>query len=241
MYLTHNGIVSNDRELFAAIERERYGDVDSEAIAAVLSHAGTLAESPATIAALESVGGSAAIAAMDDRDGTVLLARISGSPLCILETRRLIIWASTAEAIRMAHTAAIGSLGRATIETVGEGVAIVIRGGRAERFTFAPLPVPVHKWVATPSTTGSYTPKSVGPRTRAFAAYSERWEWDDDDVLTVPETPKRAVAEPWQCELCGEPMYDVYDLFDGADDWELCGSCYTAATVDEPRALGANR
>jgi glutamine phosphoribosylpyrophosphate amidotransferase len=239
MYVVHNGIVTNDRELFAAVGREPFGDVDSEAIAAVLSHAGTLAESPETIAALASIGGSAAIAAMDDRDGTVLLARISGSPLCVLETRRMVVWASTERAITFAHTAAIGSLGRARVETIGEGTAIVIRDGRTERFSFTPLPAPVRTYVPTPSTSGSYTPSEGG--TRRLATFSN-WEWSDDDVVTpiVPtvsydDTRRRELGD---CELCGDATADVWDLWDGADDWELCESCYRSLSADMPASLG---
>lgn len=250
MYVVHNGIVTNDSELFATVNRERYGDVDSEAIAAVLSHAGTLAESPETKTALGSIGGSAAIAAMDDRDGTVLLARISGSPLYLLETRRLVIWASTAEAIRFAHTAAIGSLGRSEPEAIGEGTAIVVRDGRAERFTFTPKPAPVRTYVPTPSTTGSYTPRG-GAATRTLATFSERWEWSDDDIVIPAPTAEGTAAvaayddthrrEIGECELCGDLTADVYDLWDGADDWELCESCYRATTADMPRTLGEHR
>jgi hypothetical protein len=246
--VVHNGIVTNDAELFRAVDRERYGDVDSEAIAAVLSHAGTLTESGETRSALESIGGSAAIAAMDERDGTVLLARISGSPLYVLETRRLVMWASTAEALRIAHTAAIGSLGRSKVEEIGEGTAIVIRDGRQSRFTFTPKPAPVRTYVPTPSTSGSYIPSYSAARP---IGYGERWEWSDDDVIVplarlatlapVPRSPEPIGTVLGDCELCGDVCGDVYDLWDGADDWQLCETCYRAASADMPRALGVDR
>lgn len=251
IYVVHNGIVTNDDALFAAVGRERYGQVDSEAIAAALSHAGSLTETPETIAALSSIGGSAAIAAMDERDGTVMLARISGSPLCVLETRRLIVWASTETAVRNAHAAAIGSIGRAKVETIAEGVAIVIRDGRAARFTFTPLPAPVRTYVPTPSTTGSYIPATGNRPTtatgnRPAATFGERWEWSDD-VLTETETvpddkPKPSDRHTWdRCELCDVHSPDVWDYWDGSDVWDLCEDCYRSVTRDEPRALSSGR
>lgn len=246
IYVVHNGIVTNDHELFTAVGRERYGQVDSEAIAAVLSHAGSLTETAETIAALGSIGGSAAIAALDERDGTVLLARISGSPLYVLETRRVIVWASTVDAIVDAHTAAIGSLGRAKVETIGEGVAIVIRDGRAARFTFTPKPAPVRTYVPTPSTTGSYIPAGSTRRTSpARRTFSESWEWADDDVI-VPLTgtagsTSTAAVELDRCELCGNQSPDVWSYWDGADDWDMCEDCWNQVTADEPRYLGRIR
>lgn len=248
MYVVHNGIVTNDDALFAAVGRERYGQVDSEAIAAALSHAGSLTDSPETVAALSSIAGSAAIAALDERDGTVLLARISGSPLHVLETRRLIVWASTAAAVRDAHTAAIGSIGRAKIEDIGEGIAIVIRDGRAARFTFTPMPAPVRTYVPTPSTTGSYLP-ATGNRpavaVRPATTFGERWEWSDD-VLTekVPDTPAPRATDrhTWdRCELCDVHSPDVWDYWDGSDVWDLCEDCYRQVTRDEPRSLSTGR
>lgn len=241
IYVVHNGIVNNDRELFTAVGRERYGQVDSEAIAAVLSHAGSLTGTPETIAALGTIGGSAAIAAMDERDGTVLLARISGSPLCVLETRRIIVWASTVDAVVDAHTAAIGSLGRAKVETIAEGVAIVIRDGRASRFTFTPLPAPVRTYVPTPSTTGSYIP--TGSSRRSFAT---QWEWADDDVIvplagTIAHAGSKPAKELDRCELCGERSADVWSYWDGADDWDMCEECWNQVSMDAPRTLGRIR
>ena len=231
MYVIHNGVVTNDDELFAATGRERYGDVDSEAIAAVLSHAESLVSTdgvPGVRDALGSIGGSAAIAAMDDRDGTVLLARISGSPLCVLETRRLILFASTAGAIVDAHQAAVGSLGRkeGKVEAIQEGTAILIQDGRASRFTFTPKPSPVRTYVPTPSTTGSYIPGVSSYRgnnslSRTLTTFGERWEWEDDKLV---DTTKPTVVDSDRCELCGD-YGKVWTVFDGHDDWELCDTC----------------
>jgi hypothetical protein len=237
MYVIHNGVVTNDDELFASTGRQRYGDVDSEAIAAVLSHAESLVPTdgvPGVRDALGSIGGSAAIAAMDDRDGTVLLARISGSPLCVLETRRLILFASTAAAIVNAHQAAVGSLGRkeGKVETIEEGQAILIQDGRASRFGFAPKPSPVPTYVPTPSTSGSYIPgvSSYHGNThnslsqtlsRTLTTFGERWEWEDDKLV---DTTKPTVVDSDRCELCGD-YGKVWTVFDGHDDWELCDTC----------------
>ncbi len=42
MFVTHNGVIYNDRSVFSLTKRTPYGQVDSEAIAALLSAYGTL-------------------------------------------------------------------------------------------------------------------------------------------------------------------------------------------------------
>lgn len=259
MYVIHNGVITNDRELFTQCDRERFGDVDSEAIAAVLSHTGSLAESDALKTALGTIEGSAAIAAMDERTGEVLLARLSGSPLVILETRRVLIFASTESAVTRAHTAAIGSLGRSRAEVIGEGCAIAIKDGELSRFSFVPAPSPVRTWVPTPATSASYVlgdgsaPKQVTGKYGSGRTFGDRWEWQDDSLVdTGSATPNPSPAPrplgylpaaieslDCDCELCGERTSDPYDYFDGWDDWTLCESCHSFAqeTAREGSAL----
>ena len=90
---THNGTLSNDDALFDLLGSQRIGEVDSEAIFAVLEH-GKLP----TTDALELPEGRAAVAWLDqsDRDNTLHLARLSGSPLAVGQTKRgSFIYAST--------------------------------------------------------------------------------------------------------------------------------------------------
>lgn len=80
---THNGTLSNDDELFDLLNCKRIGQVDSEAIFALLEYGNM----PVTDA-LELPAGRAAVAWLDadDRDNTIHLARMSGSPLAVGQT-----------------------------------------------------------------------------------------------------------------------------------------------------------
>ena len=92
---THNGTLSNDDALFDLLNRQRIAEVDSEAIFALLEH-GNL---PITDA-LELPEGRAAVAWFDqaDRDNTIHLARLAGSPLAVGMTKKgSFIYASTME------------------------------------------------------------------------------------------------------------------------------------------------
>lgn len=210
MFVTHNGVIYNDGAIFRATSRTPYGQVDSEAIAALLAAVGTLDERVGVT--FSDIDGSAAIAAMDERDGTVLLARISGSPLYVLTTRRVAIWASTAKAAENAHKLVIGSLGRARAKALDEGDAIVYREGVASTFTFEPprwlYVAPKASPLPSKETTGSYLPASAG--------------------ATGTTTPYRD-----HCEICGGTLDDPYDLWDDNDYYEVCGPCWDA--YSDPR------
>lgn len=94
---THNGTLDygHDDDLFDLLKCERHGEVDSEAIFALLAHG-----QMATADALELVRGRAAIAWFDSRDKreTLHVARLHGSPLAVGQTRGgSFIYASTME------------------------------------------------------------------------------------------------------------------------------------------------
>lgn len=216
VYLVHNGVLSNEGELFKLAGREPFGQVDSEALAAVLSHAGSF-EGKAVTPALEAVRGSAAIAALDETTGDVLLARIDSSPLYVLKTRRLVVFASTEHAVRVAHERAIGSLGRARPEALDEGTAILVREGKLTRYRFATPPRTFTRW-SDPSQSSELNGATcyLPSREKAF----DGWEgaFEHDGALTP------AVTIGKRCELCEGPgAYPVPDGY-GAT-WNLCEDC----------------
>jgi glucosamine 6-phosphate synthetase-like amidotransferase/phosphosugar isomerase protein len=121
----HNGIITNDEEIFA-----RYGfqhaepgmTVDSEAIFALV------AEADDRRAALEELYGSMATAWLDERTPQALfLARGVGRPLWIGEGAREVLFGSTREALEVA--AAYLGLDLDARE-LPEGAAMRVEGGR---------------------------------------------------------------------------------------------------------------
>lgn len=125
----HNGQIRNDDDLFRVLHAERYGEVDSEAIFALVQ-----AEVPQSVAErLAVLQGSAAIAWLnvDDEgksDRVLHLARVSGSPLWIGQTRKgSTLFGSTRPTI-MAGAAAMNT--RLVFEhQVEEGTYFRIRRG----------------------------------------------------------------------------------------------------------------
>lgn len=134
----HNGQIRNDDELFAALDVERYAEVDSEAAFALL-HA--TQELPQDV--LGQLKGTAALAWMQvDPDGcnpsrTLHLARLSYSPLWLAQTRNgSTLFGSTLRAVRLGAEAMGADL--AFRHEVKEGTYLKVRLGVVGHW----LPVP---------------------------------------------------------------------------------------------------
>lgn len=137
----HNGMVSNDWELFAdAKNYHRQGRVDSEAIFATIARVDdkfTLTD------ALEAPEARMALAWLDDhdtRDEVLHIARGDGSPLVVGQTHAgTLIFASTEKAV-LRGAKAVG-LDLPYLEEVGEGEYFTVFQGRIVNVEkFAPRP-----------------------------------------------------------------------------------------------------
>jgi len=97
--LTHNGHINNDNELFKQLKVRRHGQVDSEAVAALIA----FTAAPIT-EVLPRVQGTAALAWIEQGKGNTLhLARVNSSPLWIGQTSTgSLVYGSTEETIENA-------------------------------------------------------------------------------------------------------------------------------------------
>lgn len=140
-YAIHNGHVSNDQQLFKLSGRERYGQVDSEAVPARLASLGKL---QALSIVMEEIEGGAAIAAVDESNPKDLaLARGYQSPLFVLRTKKIVLFGSTRETVENAYTKHVGALPkRAKIEEVKQGTMLYWKDGTLKRSTFKPYSPP---------------------------------------------------------------------------------------------------
>jgi len=100
-YVTHNGVIVNDDELFSETGLKRYAEVDTEIIPALLSQKGI----DKAHLALQELQGGFAIAACDPVrfPNTLLLAKGSQNPLEYVVFPSAIVWASTRDVIREAY------------------------------------------------------------------------------------------------------------------------------------------
>lgn len=106
-FVTHNGSVSNDDELFKDHEMKRKAVVDSEAIAAIIDKYGL----DASKFSLAKIRGNMAIAAIDPIQfpDKLLLAKGQWMPLEVVEHKDFIVWASTRKAIEDAWGLVLGT------------------------------------------------------------------------------------------------------------------------------------
>jgi glucosamine--fructose-6-phosphate aminotransferase (isomerizing) len=97
-FAVHNGHIANDDLLFREYDLTRLGEVDSEAIPAVISQHGfdNIEE------ALEKLRGGMAIAVADPvkHPDQTILAKGLNSPLIVLNHEHMVVWASTLQTIR---------------------------------------------------------------------------------------------------------------------------------------------
>ena len=161
--LTHNGHISNDAELFKQLGIQRHGQVDSEAVAALLAFAD--GQHPTEV--LPLIRGTAALAWLEqDAPNTLNLARVSSSPLWIAQTKRGdLVYGSTEETVDNASIMLDSPLDYKY--AAQEGEYFKIRNGKiAEYQQFKPAP--------------KYDWRSYSSNYR-----SQDWDkyWDDADEL----------------------------------------------------------
>jgi glucosamine 6-phosphate synthetase-like amidotransferase/phosphosugar isomerase protein len=124
--LVHNGHVFNDDELFKRLNVRRRGQVDSEAIVALLAFgSGSVAD------LLPQIQGGASVAWLDatDRANVLHVARVRTSPLHVAQTERgSFLFASTKHAVE--HSARKVGLKLSFQWDVPEGTYLKIRDGR---------------------------------------------------------------------------------------------------------------
>jgi predicted glutamine amidotransferase len=212
-YAIHNGHVSNDHKLFELAGRDRYGQVDSEAIPARLASLGKL---DALSIVMEEIQGGAAVAAVDENHPQSLaLARGNSSPLFVLRTKKIVLFGSTPKVVEDAYTQHVGALPKkAKIENVAEGTMLLWHSGTLKRVKFTPYNPPV-VW-RMPNITlpwkevfGTATPKELPASTG--------WDTDDEDVIACDSC---GVVVGWQD---AEYRQDADD--DGKMTWQLCPDC----------------
>lgn len=107
--VTHNGVISNDKQVFSKLDCKRFAEVDTECIAASL-HDLTWDDNASISKRMEEIRGSMAIAAVNRTDPfTLLLARGTSSPLYLYENDNVLVWASALEYIQEAWGKVIGT------------------------------------------------------------------------------------------------------------------------------------
>lgn len=134
-FVTHNGHINNDDELFREFDLTRVGQVDSEAIAAMIDKYGL----DKVHLALQELQGGFAIAAIDPvrHPGKLVLAKGPSSPLIFFENGNFIVWASTLNAITEAWGNVFGTPPRTwKFSELDQGQLLYIEEDKMEPLAF---------------------------------------------------------------------------------------------------------
>lgn len=230
VYIVHNGHVMNDWEIFKKAKRDRFGSVDSEAIAALIAKHGIME----THLAMEQISGAAAIGVVDEtRPGLMVLARGSGSPLMFYHNDTIAMFGSTVDSVKKAWDMVYGSAPKDKhIESVKEGTALYI-DNEVTRKNFVP---------------DDYYTYSSGKHS---GYYGNKWtKWDDKELEDEKED-KNAGSRTYiveadgtltemycnhgclslECDICAPEYIDAkaHLLDDNEEICEVCG--YLSHTV----------
>lgn len=132
-YVVHNGHIWSDGDVFRVAPFKRVGEVDSEAIAAVLRMKGW---TDALEDGLDLLDGNMAFAAINrSAPDELILAKGWDSPLYVARSAHLLVWASTIESIRKAWGKVLGTPPK-NIQFLKPGVALVVRTGDVNEVEF---------------------------------------------------------------------------------------------------------
>lgn len=211
-FIVHNGHVNNDIELFKSAERDRFGWVDSEAIAARLSSMDDLARLNEV---MEEIDGDAAVAAVDERDPSKLvLARGRSSPLYVYSGRVIVIFASTKTAVEDAHKAHVGHMAPARLFELKEGVQFFYDDQELHTSEFK-VKKKVYSW-SNPA--NGYAGKSTTPNSNVY------YDGYDEEMI---EYLGGGLTQ--DCDSCNTPIYwrDVIYRYDPDQNYTngFCEEC----------------
>lgn len=207
--LVHNGVIYNHQEVRSTLDRIPF-DVDTAVIPALIEKHGGVTE-------LTQLDGDAAISWLSGDDhGTLHLARLEHSPVCVVQTEDgSFIFAST-EALMWRVLTQLNIM-PVFMENLAEYVYMQIKGGVITHFE--QLPKPTHSYKSY--NYGYYRHQTSGAKGVAWDMDGPL-NWDDDEAW---DDYNRAIAkdssrydDPWDDDEPDEPVA-WNDQPDASDAW----------------------
>ena len=237
--VVHNGVITNDDNLFRELNLPRYAETDSDILRAILDKEGL---SKAGIRRLSRCMGSVACAAISPEQPDYLLLVRSGSPLICAAYNDLLIWASEKSIIHKAMRPWVDKFGL-QFQTQRPDISfLTMRDNTA--WLFGPSGLEWHEECKT----SMYYRE---PERLVFGNYVERkkrWESEDDreiisssSIITCDTKPQKlkpihykkasGVQIRIECESCKSLNKLTPEQYTVLPSNLLCGSC------DKPLAV----
>lgn len=190
----HNGMITNDDELFHHYGAERFAEVDTAAVPLVLSQGTSLDSS---LEYLTLLAGSASLAIWPHNQlDTIVLAKLGHNDVYLFmdQPRQILYWCSASIAGRIMPGGHIGSSKFVTLGKLGDERIMVLRPNLADCVTYkvtrSPFVLPRRYLpgvpagpLATPATTDIARPLGRG---------LPRWKWRRDDPAMGKRPPPLA-------------------------------------------------
>lgn len=241
-FVTHNGHISNDNELFNEWGLQRIAEVDSEAISAMIAHHGL----DKVHLALQELQGGFAIAAIDPVQfpGTLVLAKGPSSPLIFFENNNFIVWASTLNAITEAWGNVFGTPPRTwKFSQLAEGQMLFIEEDKVEAFKFKVKPsYYASRWSGSGGSCGT-TYSSNSSKDICACGHTRFWHLGDDyDEGCIARLETGGPVEDWsgrnRCDCREYALIDdaewssdddgnAHIMCDWCGDWSLLSEMQT--------------
>lgn len=217
--VTHNGMVSNDDDLWKALGGERFAEVDTSAIPLVL-HQGA-DDYMASMRWLSTLGGSTAAALWTERyPASVALVRVGGNPIYLAydQARELVIWSSAGENLNHRIPGPrLGPIRFTPLSLLADDTVWVLRPSgqntlfkvdrkpffRHRRVVMVPPTTPVTRGPGTPGSTSVVSEPPVTRGTSSRPIVTASYKWIPTNAAKYPNKPI--------------PMFDTERL-----TWQYC-------------------
>lgn len=220
--ITHNGHISNDKELFESENLTRKFEVDSEIIAALIQKYGIENAKEA----LEKLDGTFATTLFDQRvPGTFVVGKGFQSPFHYFYSQDgVLIYASTSYAVQKACKEALNwEVAWGSIRSLNLGEMLVMKDGKAYISQFEPIE---KKYNYTSAKSVPYGGSSHHHTNRTSTASISKPDSEKSKEYTVSLNSRTVVYR--RCDNCGhghdkEGMHKI-----GNDKFFFCDDCFTS-------------
>lgn len=138
VYVTHNGTIWNDDQLFREWGMPRRASVDTEVIPALIDQVSGWEDIGGALELLQ--GGAAVAIANAAKPREMTLARVRDYPVVYVVAKDFVVWASTSKALIAAWKVAFGKVPKTDrIKSLGEGEMLMLKDGKVSTATFKVL------------------------------------------------------------------------------------------------------
>lgn len=254
-FTTHNGSIDNDDELFERHGFNRYAEVDTEILPALVGI--TNFEPERIRETFKDVDGSCAMATIDpvNHPGKVLLLRTNHkSPLYLLETKKFVVWGSTQVSIKEAWGKVLGTPPKdVKLKYIPEWRFMILEGqpeGKTHELIKPPTPTYQNNWAGhygagaqvRDPVVGDWVTSEVLRQRKANRERVQTTTTEQPSTLITVEQVRNRVREMRTRDLGRATTWEQRSYAQPGRKWEHCNVCrQMVAAEDHDQTIGRGR